>query len=47
MQTSIVELRNIEIGEKSFVGACAQVNRSVALGDIVVGVLEKPLHYPP
>ena len=47
MRTSIIAPHDIEIGEKSIVGACALVNRSVAPGDTVAGVPAKPLHSPP
>ena len=47
MRTSIIAPRDIVIGQKSIVGACALVNRNVAPGDIVAGVPAKPLHAPP
>ena len=47
MRTSIIAPRDITIGEKSIIGACALVNRSVAPGDTVAGVPAKPLHSPP
>ena len=44
MRASIIAPQDITIGEKSIIGACSLINRSVAPGDIVAGIPAKSLH---
>ena len=44
MRASIIAPQDITIGEKSIIGACSLINRSVAPGDIVAGVPAKLIH---